>query len=581
MNKGYKKIFNFAVVFSMSILVLWSFRKLFLLSYNHWLEPTIFADSFNLLAQGGDSKSLINWIFSQHNEHRITFTKLITLLEVNFFKISPGQSALFQNLLLILLSCFLWTKINQKLFRNNNLKIITILSGMTLILNPWQWRNFNWEFQPPWFFINVLLLLSTLVLFKSFRVNYKNVKYLNLLLISIPWLAMYSSGQGIALALALSLASFIKDKNLGIKVSISTICSLLTYFIFFEYIKPIDHSNYNFDFTFFFAILFGGIWHGLFFLVLITSIAILIFRPRINRELLAPLSLPILFSFIFALMVTLSRSSMGINLAGRFEYITHTLMLGLTSILILGIIAERNKKKIYFPLIGVSALLITFGGFPQTLIFDKQHPNFRGYSFLSMWKHMEKNKKEIKNNFLCIADSAAFKAKSIYLDCGEFPHVKDLGPDYFSNNLKVKPVGWHKLHSVSSLNEGINQILIKYKIEDLSSFHPNNIKIKGSALTYSKFRGPERFFIVATYESSQQKVISYVNNKIKIPNKKNNLNQFEKTFEIIVPRISNGFTLENISLETRNSTEVILNKKMIKKFITKNKTFSKAQGSNY
>ena len=50
---------------------------------------------------------------------------------------------------------------------------------------------------------------------------------------------------------------------------------------------------------------------------------------------------------------------------------------------------------------------------------------------------MEQNKKEIKNNFLCMADSAAFRAKSIDLDCGEFPHVKDLGPDYFSNNLKL------------------------------------------------------------------------------------------------------------------------------------------------
>ena len=275
-----KKIFNFVVVFSMSILVMWSVHKLFFLSYNHWLEPTIFADSFNLLAQGGDSKSIFNWIFSQHNEHRITFIKLITLLEVNFFKISPGQSALFQNLFLILLSCFLWTKINQKLFRNNNLKIITVLSGITLILHPWQWRNFNWEFQPPWFFINVLILFSTLILIKHPKDNYKDVKYLNLFLICIPWLAMYSSGQGIALALALSLATFIKDRNLGIKVIISTICSLFSYLYFFEYVKPINHSSYNFDFTFFFAILFGGIWHGLFFLILITSIAVLVFQNK-------------------------------------------------------------------------------------------------------------------------------------------------------------------------------------------------------------------------------------------------------------------------------------------------------------
>ena len=66
------------------------------------------------------------------------------------------------------------------------------------------------------------------------------------------------------------------------------------------------------------------------------------------------------------------------------------------------------------------------------------------------------------------------------------------------------------MHSVSSLNEEISQIIIKYKIKDLSFLPDENLKIEGTALAYSK-QGPERLFIVANYESSHQKVISYLN----------------------------------------------------------------------
>ena len=230
-KKLYKNALKNIVIFSLILLVVWSILKLLLLSYDHWLEPTIFADSFILLKQGGET-SLLSWLFAQYNEHRIIFAKLSGLIEVNIFNLSLGQSALFQNFLLVLLSCGIWTKINQKLFKHKNLKIVTTLSGITLILHPWQWRNFNWEFQTPWFLINSLVLLSTFLLICNLKGNYYKTKILNLILIIIPWVAIYSTGSGIALGIALSSASFLKNKNLGIKVSISTIISLSHIFIY-------------------------------------------------------------------------------------------------------------------------------------------------------------------------------------------------------------------------------------------------------------------------------------------------------------------------------------------------------------
>ena len=381
-KKVYKNALKIFVIFSLFFLVVWSILKLVLLSYDHWIEPTIYADSFTLLKQGDEGISLLNWLFGQHNEHRIIFAKLINLIEVDVFNLSLGQSAIFQNLLLVLLSSGIWAKINQKLFKHKTLKIITTLSGIALILHPWQWRNFSWEFQTPWFLVNVLVLLSTLLLITNLKGYYIKTKIFNIIFIVIPWVAIYATGSGIALGIALSTSSFLKNKMLGIKVSISTIISLISYFYLLDYYQPHSEFGLNFDLIFFFAILFGGIWHGLFLLILISWLALISFKPSINQKLLAPLSLPILFSLFFAFFVTLSRSSMGINLAGRFEYTTHTLMLGLVAILLLGIIAEKNNDQVNYPFIGFATLLITYGGFPQTLIFKPQHPNFRGYTFL-------------------------------------------------------------------------------------------------------------------------------------------------------------------------------------------------------
>jgi len=569
MNKFVKTVLQISIILSLFIVIIWSFLNLIILSYNHWLEPTLYADSFRLVEQNNTS-SFLNWIFKQHNEHRITFSKLNTLIEVNLLDLSPGQSGLFQNLLLVFLSCGIWTYLNQKFFKDKNLKLITTLSGLVLLLHPWQWENFIWEFQVPWFFINILVLLGTLLLIKPYKNFSIKINYIDLIFIIIPWLAIFSTGQGLAVASALCLSAFIKNKYLGFKLTVSSAIASLTYFSFLDYVKPSHHPSYNFDLTFFLGMLFGGIWHGLFVIVLITFITVIIARPKIPRIVLATILFPTLFSLAFTMMTTLSRSSMGINAAGAFRYTTHTLMMGLSCILLLGFIAENNNKSFYNPIIGLSTLLITLGSFPQTLFFNPNNPNYRGFSFLRLWTQMYNHQQKVKNQFLCIADSALFKKKKIDLSCDFTPHYRDLGPAYFSNDLQVKPIGWHQLHAVNSSNKKENKINIQYNIDEIFLSSPKELMIKGSASAHSVSRGAERFFIIAKYGSTKtQKIIKYQNVKNSNEEKTNLLNKFSLPFEDIVPLEYEGVPISNISIETRNSSRIILGKELINKLSKK------------
>lgn len=124
--------------------------------------------------------------------------------------------------------------------------------------------------------------------------------------------------------------------------------------------------------------LFGGVWHGLFILVLITLIIFVVTKPKIPYEILAPIIFPTLFSIIFTLMTTLSRSHLGLAAALSYRYTTHTLMIGLSSILLLGFIAENKNKNFYKPSIGLTTLIITLGSFPL-ITFNENLPNFKKY----------------------------------------------------------------------------------------------------------------------------------------------------------------------------------------------------------
>ena len=158
---------------------------------------------------------------------------------------------------------------------------------------------------------------------------------------------------------------------------------------------------------------------GLFVLILLSIFIYALVRPPINKNKLPTLLLPSIFSTGFTLMTTLSRSEFGLRVAGSSRYTTHTLMMGLSAILLMGIIAESKKIKSLSSLIGLSTILITLGAFPQSLIFN----NFRGYSFFKVWNKMYEFNAKNRRNFLCIADQIVFQKKGIEVICDSAPHM--------------------------------------------------------------------------------------------------------------------------------------------------------------
>jgi hypothetical protein len=68
------------------------------LAQAHWAQPNIFGDSFAFVQRSAE----LGWLTAQHNEHRILWAKAASVVETELLKLPPGQSALFQNLALIL-----------------------------------------------------------------------------------------------------------------------------------------------------------------------------------------------------------------------------------------------------------------------------------------------------------------------------------------------------------------------------------------------------------------------------------------------------------------------------------------------
>ena len=157
------KKLRFFIITILFFLIGFSIVNLIYLSLSHWYKPSLYADSYRFVEQNNQF-STKQWILSQHNEHRIVFSKLFVLFEEKILRIAPGQSSLFQNFALVLLSGGIWTLINKKFFADKNIRLISSISGLVILLHPWQWQNFVWEFQVPWFFTNVLVLLGTYLL---------------------------------------------------------------------------------------------------------------------------------------------------------------------------------------------------------------------------------------------------------------------------------------------------------------------------------------------------------------------------------------------------------------------------------
>ena len=428
-----------SVITALSLVIAKNVWEILCLSISQWNEPILYGDSWTFAITKTTEGATIQSLLSQHNEHRIVFSKAAALFETNVLNIPPGQTALIQILILLLLSCGIWAYLSGKILKSKTMWLITSLAGSALILNPWQYENLGWEFQTPWIFINTLTLFSAVVItFEKKAMSPVASTLQDILVAATPWIAIFSTGQGIALALALCICSWTNSRRLGLISTASFASAMLSTYYLLDYQKPAYHPDYQFNPYYFLKILTGGSWQGLTFLIIVSVVVLVINYKsiKIPLRIAGAVLMPFLFSMIFAGMTTLSRSGFGINQANSPRYVSHSLMAGLSCILIVALCSQKRSSQL--------RLLNLVPGVLTLLAFSSLNFNSFAQDFRDQWKNAKTFQDTNRSNFKCLAKKSSLITKGIEHTCPDGPHHKDIALEYFKDNTAIKPQGWHK-----------------------------------------------------------------------------------------------------------------------------------------
>lgn len=367
----------------------------------------------------------------------------------------PLRTALIQTLLLLLLSSGIIASIAALVLRQRSSRLLAWLACSVILTNPWQWENLAWEFQTPWFFVNCLVLGATLLLLQWGRVrNPGRRKLLELALAAVPLVAIYSSGQGLALATALLITSWFLSRRLFLLLLLCSAAAAIVYFLVLPYANRAGRPPLGFDPDFFSFLLFGGSWPGLAAICLLLLILFLREAIRFSRRdgilearVLTPLAMPAGYACLFALITTLSRSGFGIGYAQPPRYVTPMLMLAITAVLLAAWILDdptrttgrQPLRRLLVLAPACLVLLTTLFSFPQVV-------TGRGLLYRQAWGAATLRRHQQEESFRC----AAFKAVAMRtssdrsIACMSEDPEKRLPNLYFSDRLPRRPVGWHQ-----------------------------------------------------------------------------------------------------------------------------------------
>lgn len=528
--------------------IVYCLHELITLAIAHWQMPSLNGDSFTFIIRG-HGKTISEWIINQHNEHRIIPAKIASIIETEFFKIPPGQSGIFQNIALILASIGQWCWLCHRELKRADLRIVTALGGSLILLNPWQYENLRWEFQTPWFLINALVLTCALILSRPQKAVLNSRLSLFLAPI-IPWIALGSTGQGLALALAFIGCAFITNPRFGAVVSISTGIAAATFYAILPYSKPNQHPDLSFQLDYFIRALLGGEWQGL-ALICIVFTAVLLGRRQIPpRHHLPTILMPGLFSIIFAGMITLSRSGFGVDQANESRYITHSLMLGLSLMMALSVADDQNERHAS-PLLGGFLILISvLGSFPQSL-------NSGTMTFSEAWHKAHQGAESKRKGLACHARKSSFAKHGIELieNCERIFPREGVADRYLEGGWPVKPLGWHKELLLKSYS--FKPGTIRHHIDN-TKLTSTDLDINGWA--FLKQANKQRLYIFADYSYSKQ-IAFPVSQSREDVKKIHQITNRKVGFDVSIPRDIEGKQLLAVRLGTPNNNVLIWEKR--------------------
>ncbi len=373
-----------------------SFQKAKLLLVVAYSLPAVllfwFVTTFSVNLPFGDDWALVNFFdkihsgttnfndfFSQHNEHRILFPRIIFAvlafsskwnikLEIYFIFLL----ALLNFLILYKIAASNWNQSNKVLFHLFNVTI----SIAHFSLN--QYENWLWGFQIAWLLINTCLILAVFIL----TVPKNLLPNIRLLLASICcFIASFSSAHGLLSWLAILPSVYIlegrnKQKQFRILLwmVIFTFCVAI-YYIGYE--KPSNHpaiffvlENPLIAFEYFFTLIgfsllkttFPPVGTGIIIISIFLFFNILFFVDQKSEfaNKVAPWLSFGWFTVLFASITTVGRAGFGVEQATASRYITVSILLVISCLQLSGLWIfykwQVGVKKKYI----VSGLCLSF-----------------------------------------------------------------------------------------------------------------------------------------------------------------------------------------------------------------------------
>lgn len=271
-----------------------------------------------------ESNSKISLFFSQHNEHRLGFLRVIVLLYYKIFNsINFINLILFGNSLQILLLSILYKSTNDKR------KFILIFPVFFLILNSSYWETQTWAMGSLSVYSVLVFAFLSLYLITKVETSYF------ILGIFFAMLSSFSQGNGIFVFIS-GILLLLKNKPRLISWLVSGMVIVFIYFILFPYQKVGDHPIILFKFDTIFLVnrlfygltLLSSVFHSKFILVLGLIPLVLIFYIFKNFLLFSRLHIAMLLFLLISFgSLTISRDGFGYEQAFSSRYQFNTLVL--------------------------------------------------------------------------------------------------------------------------------------------------------------------------------------------------------------------------------------------------------------
>jgi hypothetical protein len=332
----------------------------------------------------------LSWLWSQHNEHRIVFYRLLLLADIHVFHgkhwISFWSMLAVQLLSLASLAWMLhFCGVRGTLWRS-----IVGLGGFALFC-PAQWENFRWAFQISFLLPGFLLLLALSAVLKYQR-SVQQLRpqwgYLALSILAAA-AATYSNANGILLWPLLLLLAIALVPRVEVIACYAGFGVMFIGLYFYHYASPPGPSSplhslrhplwiceYIAEYLGITHILWGvrirnsfAISSGLFGLLVALAVVVMVLW-RQNRE---PLQFALLgvtfFATATAFLTALGRLNLGLEQAFSSRYQTFNLLFWFSTVSLLLLLVDRTNPLLRTLLLAAmgAAMLLAFATFPLAL----------------------------------------------------------------------------------------------------------------------------------------------------------------------------------------------------------------------